>query len=363
MLPMRNFGAEQLEAFTADAFTSHGMPPEDAAIAARTLLFSNLRGLDTHGVARIPGYLKRFDLSLVNPTPRMRVESRFGWSATLDGDNGMGPVVGQRAMDEALARADAHGIGMTTARHSNHFGAASYFALQAVSRDCIGIVMSPASKSLAPFGSMEPLLGTNPIAAAAPAGRHAPWVMDMATSISARGHIRLAARHGRSIPEGWALDGQGRPTTDAHAALEGVMLPLAGAKGSALSMMVEILGGVLSGSAFGGGIRDMNLDFEKPQDVGHFFLAFKVEAFMPVATFNDRMETMIARIRTLRPASGFVEVLYPGEPEARVEAKRRVTGIPLSPEVVEPLQAVADQFGIRFPEPLTSSDAAAPALS
>jgi L-2-hydroxycarboxylate dehydrogenase (NAD+) len=221
-----------------------------------------------------------------------------------------------------------------------------------VERGCIGLVLSPASKSLAPFGSREPLFGTNPIAAAVPAGRHAPWTLDMATSVAARGHIRLAARRNEPISEGWALDEDGRPTTDPKRALAGVMLPFAGAKGSALAMLVDILGGVLAGSAFGGEIRDMNKDFTQPQDVGHFFLAFKVAAFMQPAAFAQRMEEAIARLKALKPAEGFSEVLYPGELESRRSETRRAEGIPLTAEIVEALEAVAEAR--RVPMPLAT---------
>ena len=345
------FAAEELHAFTAAVFRHWNMPEADARVVATALVSADLRGVDTHGVARIPSYVERFRRRLVDPRPAITVTSRMPWAAAVDGANGMGPVVANAAMGEAIRRANTFGIGAATAKRSNHFGAAAHYALQAVGHDCIGVCLSPASKSLAPYGSREPLFGTNPIAVAVPAGSHAPWVMDMATSIAARGHIRLAARHGKPIPEGWALDAEGRPTTDAEKALAGVMLPFAGAKGSALAMMVDILGGVLSGSAFGGEIRDMTRDFEAPQDVGHFFLAFKIEAFMPLAEFTSRMETEIARLKALRPAAGFTEVLYPGEPEARREAERRANGIPLSPQVVDSLKAVADEAGVAFPAP------------
>lgn len=351
------YSAHDLETFSARVFRHYGLGEDHAATAARALVFANLRGLDTHGVARLSGYAGRFERDLVDPRPPMTLETRFGWSASVDGANGMGPVVGQYAMDEALARAEAHGIGVVTARRSNHFGAASFFAVQGVPHGCITMVMSPASRSLAPFGSREPLFGTNPFAVACPAGRHAAWSMDMATSVAARGHIRLAARHGRPIPEGWALDAEGHPTTDAERALEGVMLPFAGAKGSAIAMMIDILGGVLSGSAFGGDIRDMTRDFEEPQDVGHFFLAFKIDAFMPLAAFNGRMETEIARLKALPPAAGHDEVLYPGELEARTATRRWSEGIPISPEVLESLKAVAGRAGVALPVPLASGPA------
>lgn len=346
------FSAEDLERATAAIFAHWRVPEADAAVIARSLVAANLRGVDTHGVARIPGYIERFRTRLVEPRPDIRVTSRMPFAASVNGGNGMGPVVAQAAMEEALRRAETIGVGVVTARRSNHFGTAAFYALQAAERGMIGLCMSPASKSLAPFGSREPLFGTNPVAAAAPAGRHDPWVMDMATSVAARGHIRLAARHGEAIPEGWALDAEGRPTTDAQAALAGVMLPFSGVKGSAISMLVDILGGVLSGSGFGGAIRDMTRDFEAPQDVGHFFMAFQVEALMPLDEFNARMEEEIARLKALKPAAGFSEVLYPGEPEARRARERRANGIPLTAQVEAAVRAEAEEAGVRFPDPI-----------
>jgi L-2-hydroxycarboxylate dehydrogenase (NAD+) len=353
--PLQKYRAEDLTQMTASIFAHHGLPQSDAEIVAESLVASDLRGIDTHGVARIASYVERFPNRLVEPRPEIIVTSRMPWAASVDGGNGMGPVVANRAMSEAMERAETFGIGAAVARRSNHFGAAAHYALQAVARDCIGISLTPASKSLAPFGSREPLLGTNPIAVAVPAGSRDPWVMDMASSVAARGHIRLAARHGEPIPEGWALDELGRPTTDAKAALAGVMLPFAGVKGSAIAMLIDILGGVLSGSGFAGSIRDMNFDFEAPQDVGHFFLAMKVDAFMPLAEFNERIETAIARLKALKPASGFTEVLYPGEPEARRQRERMANGVPLTPEVYDSIRKVADASGIAMPRPIAAS--------
>lgn len=347
------FSADDLRVFTEAIFRHWEMPERDAETVARVLVSANLRGVDTHGVARIPAYVERFRRGIVDPRPTIRTTSRMPWAADIDGGNGMGPVVAQAAMDAVLHRADTLGIGVVTARHSNHFGAAAHYALQAVDRGCIGLCLSPASRSLAPFGSREPFFGTNPIAVAMPAGAHSPWVMDMATSVAARGHIRLAARHGRPIPEGWALDAEGRPTTEAEKAMSGVMLPFSGAKGSAIAMMIDILGGVLAGSAFGGEIRDMNQDFDAPQDVGHFFLAFKIEGLMPLAEFNARMDAEIARLKALQPAAGFSEVLYPGEPEARTAAERARSGIPLSPPVIESLRPIAQECGLAVPGPLS----------
>jgi L-2-hydroxycarboxylate dehydrogenase (NAD+) len=354
--------AGDLTQLATSIFVHEGLSQSDAQIVAESLVAADLRGVDTHGVARIPSYVERFPKRLVEPRPRIVVTSRMPWAASVDGGNGMGPVVANRAMSEVINRAETFGIGAATAHRSNHFGAAAHYALRAVAHDCIGITVSPASKSLAPFGSREPLFGTNPIAVAVPAGSHSPWVMDMASSVAARGHIRLAARHGKPIPEGWALDELGRPTIDAKTALAGVMLPFAGVKGSAIAMLIDILGGVLSGSGFAGTIRDMTRDFDEPQDVGHFFLAMKVEAFMPLAEFNERMETAIARLKALKPAAGFTEILYPGEPEARRQREHLKNGIPLTPEVYESIKKVAEPSGIAMPAAIAALEKGLAAL-
>jgi len=338
--------ADRVRDFVVRLFSAYGLTTEHARAVADSLVTADLRGQGTHGVARVPSYVERLVRGLVNPKPQFQPTSRMPFAVAIDGDNAMGAVVATHAMGEALDRAEQFGMGAAVARRSNHFGAAGCYALMAAQRGAIGIVMSPASKSLAPFGSREPLLGTNPYAVAVPVREKAPWVMDMASSVAARGHIRLAARHGKPIPQGWALDAQGVPTTDAQAALSGVMIPFAGPKGSAIAMMVDIFGGVLSGSAFAGAIRDMNTDFEAPQDVGHFFMAMKVDAFMPEAEFYDRMDEAIARLKALKPAQGFDEVLYPGEPEARAAARRQKEGIPLTATVIAGLRTAGDAAGV-----------------
>jgi len=339
----------ELTKFICQAFEHHGLSREHALDVADSMVAANLRGVDTHGVVRTSSYIDRLTTNLVNPKPNFSVTSKYKWALAVDGDNAMGAVASAYAMREVLARVEDFGVAAATVKRSNHFGAASIYALEAAKAGCIGIVLSPASKSLAPFGSMEPMFGTNPIAVAIPAGRYHPWALDMATSIAARGHIRIAAKRNEPIPEGWALDSDGRPTTDAEEALKGVMLPFAGPKGSALAMMVDVMGGVLSGSGFGGSIRDMTRDFTAPQDVGHFFLALKVDAFMPLSEFNERMEEEILRLKALKPAAGFGEVCYPGEPEALLAEQRRGAGIPIPPETMKVLCSVAKATGLGLP--------------
>ncbi len=328
------------------------MPPPDAGVVSRALVSASLRGVDTHGVARIPAYLKRIRAGLINTRPEIRSSSPLPFSTVVDGDNAMGPVAASTAVEACMRAADTVGIGAATVRRSNHFGAASVYTVPATARGCIAIAMSPGAPSLAPYGSRAALLGTNPFAIAVPAGRYFPWSLDMAASVAARGHIRRAAQEGRAIPEGWALDSEGAPTTDPDAALRGLMLPFAGAKGSGIAMMVDILAGVLAGSSFAGEVRDWNADFTGPADVGHFFLVMRIEAFMPLSEFEARMETAIGRLKALPLAEGFEEVTYPGERSGAAEAERRRTGIPLGSEVLRALDELAAELGIAPPSPI-----------
>ena len=348
----RRWSQQSLTDFSEAVLRAFDVPADHAGIVSRSLIDADLVGVSTHGIARLPSYIERLKLNLVKARPVLSAEPGMPWSVTIDADNAMGAIAGDFAVRQVRAMVDKLGIGLATVRGSNHFGTAGYHARAIAADDCIALCLSPASKSLAPFGSREPLLGTNPWSVSVPAGRHPHWTMDMATSVAARGHIRIAVKEGRPIPEGWALDADGHPTTDAAKALAGVMLPIAGPKGSAIAMMIDILGGVLSGSAFGGAIRDMNTDFEAPQDVGHFFMAFKIAGFMAPELFAARMEELIARLKALKPAAGFEEVMYPGEPEARMAKKRRAEGIPLSDAIVATLEKTGREAGVAFPAPL-----------
>ena len=349
---MERFDAAALERYTALCFESAGLPAPDAATVARTLLFASLRGVDTHGVARIRAYLKRIASGLINVRPELSLASTMPFACVVDGDNAMGPVAARVAMERCVAAANTIGIGAATVRHSNHFGAASAFTVPATREGCIAFAMAPGARSLAPHGSRDTLLGTNPFAVAAPAGRYDPWSLDIAASVISRGRIRAAEREGGTIPPGLALDAEGRPTTDPAEALKGILLPFGGAKGSGLAMMVDMLGGVLAGSGFAGSVRDWNADFGGPADVGHFFLVMKIEAFMPLGVFEQRMETAIERLKALPPAQGFDEVTYPGERSGRMARGRAQAGIPLPPEVLRDLRQLADERGIAFPDAL-----------
>jgi LDH2 family malate/lactate/ureidoglycolate dehydrogenase len=334
------------DAFARRLLVAHRLPEQDAAIVAGCLVSADLRGVDTHGLCRLPGYLDRLRRGLINPRPVLAPERVTPVAAALDGRNGFGFVVGMRAMHEAIAIAREFGIGVVSVRRSTHFGMAASYVLHALDAGFISLVFSNASPAMPPWGGRTALLGTNPFAAGAPAGKHAPFLLDMSPAVAARGKIRRAERRGENIPLGYALDADGRPTTDPKAALDGVVLPIGGYKGSGLAMLMDIFGGVISGANYGGDVGDQYKAYDRPQDVGHFFLALKPDLFVPQENYRDRMDMLIARVRACPTAAGVDEVLIPGEPERRHEAQRRRSGIPYSASEVAPLQEEAAKAGV-----------------
>jgi LDH2 family malate/lactate/ureidoglycolate dehydrogenase len=338
--------ATDADAFARRLLIAHGVPDTDAAIVAACLVSADLRGVDTHGLCRLPGYLDRLRRGLINPRPALAPRRVTPVAATLDGQNGFGFAVGTRAMHEAITMAREYGIGIVSVRRSTHFGMAASYVLQALDAGMIALVFSNASPAMPPWGARAALLGTNPFAAGAPAGKHPPFLLDMSPAVAARGKIRRAERRGEAIPLGYALDGSGRPTTDPKAALGGVVLPIGGYKGSGLAMLMDIFGGVISGANFGGDVGDQYKAYDRPQDVGHFFLAMRPDLFVPEEEYRTRMDTLIERVHAAPTAQGFDEVLVHGEPELRHEAERRRTGIPYSASEVGALQEEAAKAGV-----------------
>lgn len=342
----RNVDAGRLKDFSARLLSAAGLPADHAAGMAEALVAADLRGVDSHGVARLGAYVDALRRGMVNPRPGMAVHQRTPAVATLDGDNGLGFVVGVKAMDMAIGLAGTQGLGAVTVRHSNHFGSGAFYVARAAEAGFIGIALSNASPTVAPWGGRDPVLGTNPFAVGVPRRDGAPFIHDMATASIARGKLRLAEMRGEAIPDGAAVTAEGAPASTAGEALAGVLLPFGGAKGSGLSMLVDILSGVLSGAGFGRGVRTMYTDGTAQADVGHFFLALDVAAFMPMDAFHDRLEAMIGDVKAGRPGQGFEEVLIPGERAAR-EARRRATGgVPVDVAVLETLEAKARELGI-----------------
>ena len=337
---------DEADAFAKALLAAHGVPKRDAATVAACLVRADLRGVETHGLTRLPGYLERLRRGLINPKPDIAAERVTPVAASLDGKNGLGFVVGTRAMAEAIAMARASGIGIVSARRSTHFGMAASYVLQALEAGMVSLVFTNASRAMPPWGGREALLGTSPLAAGAPGGRLAPFVLDMSPAVAARGKIRIAEKRGEKIPLGWALDSAGRPTTDPTAALAGVVLPIGGPKGSGLAMLMDIFGGVLSGAAYAGDVGDQYKAFDRPQNVGHFFLAMRPDLFVTMQAYRERMDVLVERIKACPKAEGFDEILLPGEIEAREEAKRRKSGIPYAASEIAALEQEAKRAGV-----------------
>ncbi len=351
MTPERMYvSPADLREFATQIFERLGLPDGDAGTVAACLVSANLRGLDSHGVSRIPIYAKRLRLGLVNPRPNLQVSRTAPGAALVDGDNGMGMVVGTRAMAEALAIAREVGLGLAGVRRSTHYGMAASYVLQAIAAGQIGFAFTNSSPGMAPYGGSKPVLGVNPLAVGVPAGQRSPFVLDMAMSIIARGKMRLAAMQGESIPEGLGLDREGQPTTDGMQVFGGgTVLPFGEAKGSGLAVWMEIMAGVLTGAAFAGEMRSLYEDFSGPQAIGHLFLAIRPDLFMSREEFARRMDTMLERFKDAEPVPGVDEVFMPGEPEERQASRRACTGIPMAPEIVALLRREAEELGVPFP--------------
>jgi len=339
--------ADAAEAFGRRLLLAHDLPEQDAARVAQCLVHADLRGHDTHGLQTLPHYLDRVRQKLINPRPNLTVKRVTPMVGSLDGQDGFGFVVATKAMNEAMDLAREFGVGIVSAYKSTHFGMAANYSLQAVEAGFIGIVFTNASRAMPPWGGREALLGTSPIAVAAPGGTELPFDLDMSPAVAARGKIRRAARRGQQIPLGYALDAQGRQTTDPNAALAGgTVPPIGGPKGSALAMLMDLMGGLISGAAYGGNVRNHFEDYEAPQNVGHFIMALKPDLFVSRDEYAKRMDQLVQRVHANPTAEGFDEVIMPGERERRFEAKHRRTGVPYHAKEVAAMQKEAERAGL-----------------
>jgi L-2-hydroxycarboxylate dehydrogenase (NAD+) len=350
MTKLKFFSPEQLTDYTARLFEAAGLPTDDAAVIAADLVLANLRGVDSHGVSRLPMYLERLRRGLVNPRPNMEVKRVAGAVTEIDADNAMGFLPSHLAIREGIAMAREQGIGLVGVHRSTHFGMGALYALQAIEAGFISMIFTNSSPAIPMWGGRTTFLGASPIAAGVPAGRYPPFVMDMAMTVIARGKIRLAAMRGEPIAPGLALDLEGNPTTDAAKAFEGVCLPFGGIKGSVLATLMDLMSGVLTGAKYGGDVNSLYFDHSEPQNVGHLFFVIRPDLFMSMTDFEARMETFSRRIADLPRAAGFDEVLIPGEPERRSEIRRRLSGIPVPDNVVADLVAEGARFSIEAPE-------------
>lgn len=339
---------ETLRDRVAALYRAVGLPDEHAALIADTLVRADMWGHSSHGVMRAPWYLDRVRHGVMKPvTEAVRVVDA-GAIAVVDGREGVGQVIARDAMRDAIARAKQHGVGVVSVRNSNHHGALGYFTRLAAEAGCIGMLTANGGPAMAPWGGKRMAVGTNPWSIAAPAGRHPPMMLDIANTVVARGKIFLARQKGIPIPDNWAMDADGNRTTDPIAALAGVILPMAEHKGYAIAMMIDVLSGVLSGSGI---LTEVNSPYkiDKPSRSGHFFLALDIAAFGPLAAFHARMEQMIAEVKAVPLAPGFDEILYPGELEARNEARHKREGLDLPEKSWTDLKAEAARLGIPWP--------------
>ena len=353
-MELRRYNHQDLFEYGCRILERLHIPPHDAREVAGCLLKAELRGIDSHGMVRLPVYVRRIQAGVVKGKPDMVVQPSGTTAALLDGDNGLGPVVGSRAMATALELAGKHGTGFVGVCHSNHFGAAAYYVEKAIDQGCIGVAISNAPPNMAPFGGRKRFLGTNPIAIGIPAGKESPLIFDASTSVVARGKIIVAAHRKQPIPEGWAIDPEGVPTTDADQALAGAVLPFGGPKGSAISFIVDILCGVLTGAAFAVHLNTLE-NLNAVQNVGHMFAAIRTDIFLSAEEFKQRMDAILGLLKASPAAPGLERVLLPGELEVQQESRNREQGIPLADEIAAQLAQLGEELGVKFPPALTFS--------
>ena len=337
--------ANRLEAWATSLLEQWGYRQDDAAYLATTLVDANSRGVDSHGVIRLPAYEKRITEKLVAPdaTPIVTVD---GSVVKVDANRAAGQLAAKAAVESALEVSRTTGVATAAVHGSTHFGTAGFYARWLAERGAVAIVVSNSEPIVVPFGGKDALLGTNPFAFAAPTNGD-PISLDMATSTSAMGKIFVAQAEGKQIPDTWGVDDEGTPTTDPSAIK--ALLPVGGPKGYGLGFLVEILGGVLAGAAVSHDIGNMYSDFTKPQNVGHWLVAIDIEHFMPLDMFKQRMQVLTDLAHASTPAPGFNGVLVPGEPEENTRRTRLADGIPLADATVTELHALSERFGIAFP--------------
>ena len=336
---------ESLRELAVAILVKPGVPQDDARVTADSLVEADLRGVHSHGMQRLPWYVKRLEKGGTNPTPDIRTISDTGAVAVVDGDGGLGQVVSHRAMALAIEKARAYGTGTVSVRNSHHFGTCAYWAEMALAHDMIGIAITNGGPIMAPWGGLTPTTSNDPVGVAIPAGQELPIVLDMATSVVAGGVLDVVARRGEKIPLGWALDSAGNPTDDPVAGRRGLLLPIGGHKGYGLTVVFEILAAVLAGANFARDVPPPS-ELTRPMNIGHFFQAIDIGKFQPVEQFRARVDDFIRQIKASRLAPGTERIYVPGEPELEKRSAYLRQGIPLLKSVVEELHNLATRLGI-----------------
>jgi L-2-hydroxycarboxylate dehydrogenase (NAD+) len=351
------YSYKSLFSFTKEIFIKIGCPEADADLATTVLLSADLRGVDSHGIARLIGYVRLWETGRINPKPNVRIVHETPSTAVVDGDGGLGLVVAPKAMQVAIDKSTNVGTGWVSVKNSNHYGIAGYHAMMALKQNMIGISMTNASPLVAPTFSLERLLGTNPIAVAIPANKQPAFVADFATTTAANGKLEILQRKGLDAPLGWIQDKDGIQTPNANELKQGgALLPLGGDrehsshKGYCLGSIVDIFSAVLSGANYGPWVPPFVSFLPMPENpvgegIGHFFGAMRIDAFRPADDFKQHMDNWIERFRSAKAIEG-EKVIIPGDPEREMEKERMEKGIPLLPPVVKDLEELGKKFAV-----------------
>ncbi len=345
------FAAEGLRTWTEQVFRKVGVSPGDAAILTDSLIEANLRGVDTHGITRmLCVYVKRIQVGVVSAKTQLSVIRDYPSTALIECKNSLGQVASASAMKLAIEKARKTGVAFVATTHSNHYGAAAYWAMMALPQGMIGFSATNAPAVVAPTGGRTPMLGTNPFAVAIPAGTEQPVVLDLATTVVARGRILLHAKQNKPLEPGWAFDEMGRPTVDPHEAVKGLLAPIGGYKGYGIGLAVDLLCGVMTGSNYGAHFPGFLADnLNEPTDVGSIFAAVNIESFMDLSKFTARMDTAIREIKSSERAAGVQRIYIPGEIEFEMKAERLANGIPVPEPIVKDFVALGEELGVPFP--------------
>lgn len=345
------YSKEQLELLAARLLEAGGLRQEDARQIGSDLVAADMRGLYSHGISRVPMYLKRIDSDCVKAQPDIRTEQTGMAALKVNGDDGMGFLVAHKAMEEGMKLAEKTGIAIVGCTHSTHYGMAALYVKQAVEKGYACMVYTNSSAALPVHGGRTVFLGAAPFAAGMPGGYESPaYVLDMAMTVIARGKIRVAMINGEPIPEGLALDSEGNPTTDAKKAFEGICLPFGGPKGAALAMLMDMMAGMYTGSNYAGDVSSLYYRFDEPQNLGHLMFIMKPDLFVSLDEYKKRMDEYYRRLKTLPRAPWCDEILMPGEPEERKAAEALKNGISLTREIMDSLYLECQKRGVTCQE-------------
>lgn len=341
---MKTFRPSELLTYCKNVLAASGVDEDCAQAVAEVLIDADLTGVSTHGVSRMSIYMQRMEKGVVSRDNNIRILKEGPSTAVIDAGNTLGAPSAKFAMETCIRKASESGCCFATVKNSNHFGATAFYTKMAAEKGMIGFACTNLTGKIAPFGSSDPFMGTNPISIAVPSN-DLPVVLDMTPSVVALGKLILAQKLGQSIPLGWALDSDGKPTTDPAAGRKGSLIPIGGPKGSGLAIMVDILSGVLSGAGYGPHLHDL-YEFDAPQGVGHFMGAIDISRFLELDAFKSAMSQMIREIKGLRKAEGFTEILMPGELELTRSLKNQEEGISLPDPVYEELVELGRPYGL-----------------